>query len=83
MQRKKELDFFDKPKNIKKLWILLYASCALTLVLDLFASRVPHFGFDSLFGFSAILGFVACAALILFAKLIASFLRKGENYYDE
>ena len=78
----KELSFLDKPENIKKLWILLYVVCGLTVLMELFAHRHPHFGFDGFFGFNAVLGFVACAALIIIAKGIGYILKKGEDYYD-
>jgi hypothetical protein len=79
---KEKQDFFDKPENIRKLRILLYLICGLTVLMELFTHRHPHFGFDGFFGFYAILGFVACAALILFAKGIGVVLKKDEDYYD-
>ncbi len=83
MQPKKEFDYFDRPDVIRKLWILLYVVCGLTVVAELFAHRHPHFGFDNFFGFSAVLGFVSCAALILFSKLVALLLKAREDYYDD
>jgi len=82
MTEKKEFDFFDKQKNIKLLWILLYAVCGLLLIPEFFLHREPHFRFDSFWGFFAILGFVTCAILILFSKLIGFVLKVKENYYD-
>ncbi len=83
MKQKKEFDFFDKPENIKRLWIMLYAVCVLLIIPDLFTHRHAHFGFDSTFGFYAFLGFVSCAALILFSKLVGLVLKVKENYYDK
>ena len=83
MKQKKEFDYFDKPENIKKLWIMLYIVCALTLIPDFFTHRHAYFGFDDFFGFYALLGLVACAALILFSKLVGLILKVKENYYDE
>ncbi len=83
MERKKEFDFFDKPENIRKLWILLYFACGLTLFFDFFLHREGHFGFDGFFGFYAILGFVSCVVLILFAKLVGWVLKVEEDYYDK
>lgn len=83
MEKKtKEFDYFDRPEVIKKLWVLLYMSCALTVIAELFVHRHPHFGFDGFFGFFAILGFVACAVLILLSKLLAIVLKASEDYYD-
>jgi hypothetical protein len=83
MKQKKEFDYFDKPENIKKLWIMLYAVCGLLVVPDFFIHRHPHFGFDGFFGFYAILGFVTCAALILFSKVVGLVLKAREDYYDD
>jgi hypothetical protein len=79
---KREFDYFDRPETIRKLWILLYVVCALTLVPDFFTHRHAYFGIDQWFGFYAALGFAACAALILFAKVIGFVLKVKENYYD-
>lgn len=82
MKQKKEFDYFDRPENIKTLWILLYATCAVTVILELFTHIHPHFGFDGIFGFHALLGFVSCAILILFSKVIGLVLKVKEDYYD-
>ena len=52
MKQKKEFDFFDKPENIKKLWIMLYAICGLLIIPDLMTHRHAYFGFDSFFDFT-------------------------------
>ncbi len=83
MQPQKEFDYFDRPAVIRKLWIMLYVVCGLTVVAEFFAHRHPHFGFDAFFGFNAVLGFVSCAALILFSKLVALVLKAREDYYDD
>ena len=83
MKKKKEFDYFDKPENIKKLWIMLYVVCGLLVVPDFFIHRHPHFGFDGFFGFYALLGFVSCAALILFSKVVGLVLKAREDYYDD
>ena len=82
MKKNKEFDFFDKPENIKKLWIMLYVVCGLLVVPDFFTHRHPYFGFDGFFGFYALLGFVSCAVLILFSKLMGLLLKVKEDYYD-
>ncbi len=75
--------WLEKPRTLRMLWILLYATCALTVILELFISRKPHFGFDGFFGFYALLGFISCALLILIAKFGGIFLKRKENYYQE
>lgn len=82
MKSNKEFDYFDRPENIRKLWVLLYVICGLTVVLDFFTHRHSWFGVDGIFAFYAGLGFVSCAALILFSKLVGLFLKVKEKYYD-
>jgi len=82
MKKNKEFDFFDKPENIKKLWIMLYVVCGLLVIPDFFTHRYPYFGFDGFFGFYALLGFISCAVLILFSKLVGLVLKVKEGYYD-
>jgi len=74
--------FLERPGSIRKLWILLYAVCALTVVPEFFLHREGHFGFDAFFGFYVVLGFVSCVVLILFAKLVGYALKKKEDYYE-
>ncbi len=83
MNTKKEFDYFDKPENVRKLWIMLYAVCALLVVPDIFTRRHAYFGFDGFFGFYALLGFISCAVLILLSKLVGLILKTKENYYDD
>lgn len=82
MAQKKEFDYFDKPENIKRLWIALYAVCGLTVVPDFFTHRHAYFGIDGFLGFYALLGFASCAALILFSKLVGLLLKVKEDYYE-
>ena len=83
MNPKKEFDYFDRAQVKRKLWILLWGVCGLTIIPDLFTHRHPHFGFDGFIGFYALFGFVTCAVLILLAKLIGRVLKVKEDYYDK
>jgi len=74
--------FLERPGVIRRLWILLYVVCGMTLLTEFFMDREPHFGIDGFFGFYSLLGFVACAVLILFAKVIGYVLKRKEDYYD-
>ena len=80
--KKKEPDWFDRKENHKKLWILLWGLCALSLVAEFFVERHGHFPIDGFFGFYALLGFAACAVAILIAKFLGKFLKVDEDYYD-
>lgn len=75
--------FFERPKTIKVLWLLLFAVCGFTVMLELFIERHAYFGIDHFFSFYAVLGFIACAILILLAKGLGFILKKNEDYYDE
>ncbi|HDZ89245.1 MAG: hypothetical protein JRJ09_11105 [Deltaproteobacteria bacterium] len=81
MASKNDFDYFDKPKNIRRLWFMLYVACGLTVIPDLFTTRHAHFWIDAFFGFYALLGFVACTVLILFSKLVGLILKVKEDYY--
>ena len=83
MASKKEFDLFDHPKTRKFLWILLYSSCLLTIILEVFLHRHGHFVIDGFFGFYALLGFVACSIAIFLAKVLGLILKTREDYYDE
>jgi hypothetical protein len=78
----KEFDWFDKPKNRKLLWILLWTVCGLSVFAEFFVHRHPHFSFDGFFGFYAVLGFAACAVSILVAKGLGFLLKVKEDFYD-
>ncbi len=79
---KKEIDFFDKPENIKRMR-RIFLSCLLVLVLmDLFIPKHPHFVWENYPGFSAAYGFIACALIIAVAKKLGLLLKKRGDYYD-
>ena len=79
---KTKIDFLDKAENIRKLWIALYGSCGLLLLVGLFLPKKAHFGFDGFPGFYSLLGFICCALLILLSKVAGFFLKVPEDYYD-
>ena len=54
-----------------------------TLLVQVVVPVAGHFGIDSSFGFGAWYGFTACAAMILVARLIGAFLKRGDTYYGE
>ncbi len=83
MKQKKEFDYFDRPETIRKLWIILYVICGLTMVPDFFTHRHSYFGFEGFFGFYALLGFISCSVLILLSKALGLLLKTKENYYDK
>ena len=76
-----ELDFFDKPHNIKWILRVFYVLCAVVVALDLLHRHSVH-PWESLFGFYALYGFVACVALVLLAKWLRKLVMRDESYYD-
>lgn len=68
---------------VRRLWIIFLAVLAGTLAVEPFVPWHPHFAVERLFGFNALYGFVACAVLILVAKGIGLFVKRGEDYYDD
>lgn len=87
---KPEFDWFDRPASRRLLWRILYASCAITLLLEVALiiahKRHGHFGEHSPDGwwfFYPLLGFIGCSLMILAAKGIGIWLKRPENYYAE
>ena len=81
---KKEIDFFDKPENIRLLKILSCISLALTVIVDFFVTRKDiHFPWENIPGFYALFGLVACILIVVLAKTLGHrWLMRKEDYYD-
>ena len=75
--------YFDQPASKKFLWRFMWGLCLLTVVLEFFIHRHPHFSQEDFFGFYALLGFIACTLCILVAKGLGFFLKAEEDYYDQ
>lgn len=71
-----------RPKTIRLLWIGFSVVLALTVLAQLFISIKGYFGVDGWLGFGAVYGFLACVLMVLFAKLLGMFLKRGEDYYQ-
>ena len=74
---------FDDPKNVKRVLLFLYISCAILLVLDFVIHRHIAHTWENLWGFYPIYGFVGCAILVFVATWMRTFLMRSEDYYDE
>jgi len=70
-----------RPSSIRLLWRLFYAVLALTVAAQLFIKVKGYFGLDGWFAYGAVYGFLACVAMVVFAKLLGRFLKRGEDYY--
>ncbi|RTR39998.1 hypothetical protein EKG38_04435 [Shewanella canadensis] len=74
---------FDNPKNTKRVLHLLYACCALLVVLDFVIHRHVYHSWENLPAFYPIYGFVGCVVLVVIARWMRTFLMRSEDYYDK
>ena len=79
---KKELHFFDKPKNVQRFLKVFFGSLVVLVVIDFFIDKHPHFPWEGAPAFYAVYGFVSCVALIFIAKILRKIVRRDEDYYD-
>lgn len=75
--------WLDDPANVRKLWRGFLALLALTVVAGLVVDLHPHFAIEGWPGFNATYGFVACLLMIVGAKALGIFLKRGDAYYAE
>lgn len=80
MDNKKQY-LFDNPKNIQRVLYLLYACCALVVVLDFVIHRHVAHSWENLPIFYPLYGFVGCVILVLVASWMRTFLIRPEDYY--
>ena len=77
---------WDNPRNVKLLFNVFYALCAIVLVLDpvlgLAIDRHRGHFLENLVGFYPFYGFVGIVVLVLIAKLMRRVLMRPEDYYD-
>ena len=88
----KRKHFFDDPRNVRLVLRILFAACAVVLLLDIvnFGMQLLDTGelrhaehpWERWLAFYAIYGFVACAALVLIAKELRKILMRDEDFYD-
>lgn len=70
-----------RPATIRKLWWGFSVVLALTVAAQLFVDVKGYFDVDGWFGFGAAFGFLSCLAMVLVAKALGFFLKRGEDYY--
>jgi hypothetical protein len=73
---------FDKSRNVRRLFRVLYATCIILLALDFILQRHATHAWEHLPGFYGLFGFTACVSLVLVAKQLRRVLGRPENYYD-
>lgn len=75
--------WLTRPETIKKLWIGGCGILALTVLAQLIFHIHAHFEFEGWFAFNAIFGFLSCVAMVLFAKVLGTLLKRKDSYYDD
>ncbi len=75
--------WLDDPDNIRKLWRGFLVLLALTVVAGLVVDLHPHFAIEGWPGFNAAYGFITCLLMIVGAKALGIFLKRGDSYYAE
>jgi len=73
---------FDDPKNVKRILLFLYISCAILFALDFVIHRHIVHSWENLWGFYPVYGFVGCSILVFVATWMRTFLMRSEDYYD-
>lgn len=74
---------FDKPRNVRILFLCYYSALGLLLILDFFIHRHAHFAWEEWPEFYAVYGFVACVVLVLAAKyILRPLVKRRGDYYD-
>ena len=79
---KRELNFFDKPGNVKRFLGFFYISLVVLLIVDFFIHKHADFPWESAPDFFAVYGFVSCVLLIFIAKGLRILIKRDEDYYD-
>lgn len=80
--QKKELNFFDKPKNVDNFLKVFYFSLFVLLGADFFIHKHDHIAIGNAYEFYAFYGFVSCVMLIFIAKVLRIIIKRDEKYYD-
>jgi hypothetical protein len=74
--------WLDRPENVRKLYLALWAFGLAWVVPDFFLHKHEDVEFAVTPGFYAFFGFLACVALVLMAKILRRILMRPEDYYD-
>jgi len=72
---------WDKKENAERLFRLLYAVCAVLVVLDFFVHRHTEHPWEHLKAFYPLYGFVGIVILVLAAKGLRRLVMRPEDYY--
>jgi hypothetical protein len=70
-----------RPAAIRLLWRVFTVVLVLSVSVQLLFRVKGYFGVDGWLGFGALYGFLSCVLMVLFAKFLGRFLKRGENYH--
>lgn len=79
---KKELNIFDKPRNLKRLLITFFTLLVVLIVVDFFIPKHSYFHWDHMPQFFAVYGFLSYVLLVFVAKAWRHIVKRDEDYYD-
>ena len=79
---KKELDTFDKPRNVRIMLGCFYTLLVVLLGLDYCIHKHAYFPWEGTPQFFAAYGFVSCVVVITISKILRFFTKRDEKYYD-
>jgi hypothetical protein len=74
--------FWDNPRNVKLLFNVFYACCAILVVLEFFIHEHDVHSWEGLVSFYPIYGFVGIVILVQVAKGMRKLLMRPEDYYE-
>ncbi len=72
-----------RPQIIRLLWRIGLFVLLLTVLAALTYEAHPYFGYDGWFAFYATFGFFSCVGMVFFAKFLAVFLKRPDDYYEK
>jgi peptidoglycan/LPS O-acetylase OafA/YrhL len=73
---------WDKKENVSRLLNVLYALCAVLVVLDFVVPRHSEHPWEHVVAFYPLYGFVGIVILVLAAKGLRRLVMRAEDYYD-
>lgn len=74
---------FDKPKNVKRFFVLFFIILGVFLAADFVTAKHGEFAWENWPGFYAVFGFVAFVILVFGAKyILRPLVKRREDYYE-
>ncbi|MEJ2204878.1 MAG: hypothetical protein P8170_12295 [Gemmatimonadota bacterium] len=73
---------WDKTENTRRLFRVLYAACAILVILDLVVHRHAEHPWEHVVEFYPLYGFLGIVILVIAAKGLRRLAMRPEDYYD-